>query len=114
TEGDAAPAGAPLSGSSSIRLRLSAVLLLFMLLVIVLGLFSVGRLNDVNQMSADIRDRWLQTTRLLGDLTTLISDYRAEEGAHLLPQSGPDQEANEREIATLDSQIAQAEDAYGP
>jgi len=96
----------------SIRVRLSAVLLLFMLLVIVLGLFSMGRLNDVNQVSADISNRWLQTTRLLGDLNNLISDYRADEGAHLLAESQADQQANEREIASLDALIAQAEEAY--
>jgi len=93
----------------SIRFRLSAVFFFFFLLVLVLGFFSIGRLSDFNQVSADIRDRWLPNTRLLGDLNNFTSDFRAAEGHYLLAQTAAERAASEKEMETLDLFIAQAQ-----
>lgn len=71
----------------SIRLRLSAVFALFLLLVLGLGAFGIQRLAEVNRVSDEIRNHWLQDTRLLGDLNNYMSDYRTAEGTHLLSTS---------------------------
>jgi two-component system, OmpR family, sensor kinase len=96
----------------SIRFRLSAVFFFFFVLVLVLGLFSIGRLSDFNRVSADIRDRWLPNTRLLGDLNNFTSDFRAAEGRYLLSQTPAEVAATEKEMEELDLFIARAQRGY--
>ena len=97
---------------SSIRFRLSLVFLLFLTMMTILGWFSIGRLGDVNGVSSDIRSRWLQTTRILGDLNNFISDHRTAEGAQLLSSSSVEFAANDREINSLERLIAESRLSY--
>ena len=71
----------------SLRVTLSAVFLLFLILVSILGVFSIRELRAVNQVSTEIRDRWLQSTRILGDLNNYSSDDRAAEANRLLART---------------------------
>jgi two-component system OmpR family sensor kinase len=96
----------------AIRILLSAASLLFLLLMIGLGIFSMQRLSDVNRVSDEIRNRWLQDIRLIGDLNNYMSDYRTAEGTHLLSNSAAEFTASEKEVVGLDSQVAQAQRAY--
>jgi len=96
----------------SIRFRLSAVFFFFFLLVLVLGVFSIERLSDFNRVSADIRDRWLPNTRLLGDLNNYTSDFRAAEGRYLLSQTPAQLAATETEMEQLDILIGRAQRDY--
>jgi two-component system, OmpR family, sensor kinase len=96
----------------AIRILLSAASLLFLLLMIGLGVFSMQRLSDVNRVSDEIRNQWLQDIRLIGDLNNYMSDYRTGEGTHLLSNTAAELSASEKEIASLDSQVAHAQRAY--
>jgi two-component system, OmpR family, sensor kinase len=96
----------------SIRFRLSAVFFFFFLLVLVLGFFSIDRLSDFNRVSADIRDRWLPNTRLLGDLNNFTSDFRAAEGRYLLSQTPAQLAATDGEMEQLDLLIGRAQRDY--
>jgi len=98
--------------SRSIKFHLSLVFVFFFLLVVVLGLFSILRLSDFNQVSSDVVDLWLPNTRLLGDLNNFTSDFRAAEGSALLATSAADAAASEREMGELDRSITQAESSY--
>jgi two-component system, OmpR family, sensor kinase len=95
----------------SLNLVLSLVFLLFFLLIAGLGLFSIDRLRDFNRASADVRDIWLPSTRLIGDLNNFTSDFRAAEGRYLL-SSTHESVASKREIDSLAQAVAQAEKAY--
>ncbi len=97
---------------SSIRFHLTSVFLFFFLLVIVLGLFSISRLNSFNRVSEDIADLWLPKTRALGDLNNYTSDFRAVEGSNLLAADDSETTATERELEQLDRSIAQSERSY--
>src|SRR5258708_5736534 len=77
-----------------------------------LGIFSMQRLSDVNRVSDEIRNRWLQDIRLIGDLNNYMSDYRTAEGTHLLSNSAAEFTVSEKEAVGLDSQVAQAQRAY--
>ena len=99
-------------GPRSIRILLSAASLLFLVLVIGLGAFSMQRLNDVNRVSDEIRNQWLQDIRLIGDLNNYMSDYRTGEGTHLLSNTSGELAAGEREIADLDAQVSRAQRSY--
>jgi signal transduction histidine kinase len=100
------------SAPRSIRILLSAASLLFLLLMIGLGVFSMQRLSDVNRVSDEIRNRWLQDIRLIGDLNNYMSDYRTGEGTHLLSNAPTELIASEREIAGLDAQVKRAQSSY--
>jgi len=96
----------------SLKVQLSAVFLSLLSLLIFLGLFSISELGDVNQVSADIRDHWLQSTRILGDLNNYTSDYRAAEASHLLASTPQLMAATDSEVAVLDREILLAQQRY--
>jgi len=96
----------------SIRLLLSVASLLFLIQVIALGAFNIQRLSDVNGVSEEIRSRWLEDTRLLGDLNNYMSDYRAGEGTYLLSHTSLEISASEKEITQLDSRVTKAQRGY--
>jgi two-component system, OmpR family, sensor kinase len=96
----------------SIRFHLTAVFLVFFLLVVVLGLFSIWRLSNFSRLSADVAQLWLPTTRVLGDLNNFTSDFRAIEGSNLLSSDLYEIAATENEMAGLDHSIAEAERGF--
>lgn len=96
----------------AIHLLLSAASLLVLLLMIGLGVFSMQRLSDVNRVSDEIRNQWLQDIRLIGDLNNYMSDYRTGESTHLLSGTASDLAASEKEIAGLDAQVTHAQRSY--
>ncbi len=96
----------------SIRFHLTAVFLLFFLLVVVLGMFSIWRLSNFNRLSADVAELWLPNTRVLGDLNNFTSDFRAIEGSNLLSSDPAEIAATERQMAELDRSIAEAERGF--
>ena len=93
----------------SIRFHLTAVFLLFFLLVVVLGSFSIWRLSNFSRLSADVAEVWLPNTRALGDLNNFTSDFRAIEGSNLLSTDPSELAETERQMAELDRSIAEAE-----
>ncbi|MGD0505402.1 MAG: ATP-binding protein [Steroidobacteraceae bacterium] len=96
----------------SIRVRLSLVFLFLFLLVIVIGIEALGSLSYVNDASAQIRVRWLPSTRALGDLNNLTTDFPAVE-ATLLRGGGAGERATAlHQMADLDRGIAAAQAAY--
>ena len=96
----------------SIRFHLSLVFIFFFLLIFFLGLLSIARLRDFNDVSADIADLWLPNTSVLGDLNNYTSDFRAAEGNNLLSSDATQSDAIEREMIELDRAISQAQGSY--
>src|SRR3974390_1902774 len=103
---------APMRQPRSIRFHLSVVFIFFFLLIFFLGMLSIARLRDFNNVSADIADLWLPNTRVLGDLNNYTSDFRAAEGSILLSSDAADNAALEREMIHLDRPISQAQGSY--
>ena len=95
----------------SIIFHLSVVFIFFFVLILFLGMLSITRLRDFNNVSADIADVWLPNTRVLGDLNNYTSDFRAAEGNNLLAP-GAERGAIEREIVDLDRAISLAQVSY--
>lgn len=96
----------------SITLRLSLVFLFLLLLVILLGTFGIGSLSYFNAASSQIRDRWLPSTRVLGDLNNLTSDHRVAEASILLATDAVELAASERQLDDLDRSIQESENTY--
>jgi two-component system, OmpR family, sensor kinase len=83
------------------------------LLVIVLGLESLRSLSRVNDASAQIRVRWLPSTRALGDLNNFTTDFPAAAAAMGRADNAADRAAVQRQMEDLDRSIAAAQLAYG-
>src|ERR1700692_3196228 len=95
--------------AQSIRARLSLVFLFLFLLVIILGLQSLRSLSYVNDASAQIRVRWLPSTRALGDLNNFTTDFPAADDAMLRAGSPSERAASLRQMADLGRSLGAAE-----
>ena len=96
----------------SLKTQVTTLSIIIFLLLLGLGSLSIVKLNDVNQVSSDIRDHWLQSTRILGDLNNFTSDYRATEASLILAESPDLLMHYEKEIRDLNSLIASSENSY--
>jgi signal transduction histidine kinase len=96
----------------SLQARLSAISVLLFALILGFGLFTIYMFNDVNVLTDDLRQRWLPSTRVLGDLNNDTSDYRAAEGDALLALNETDRAAREAEIVALGAGVHRDEHEY--
>jgi two-component system OmpR family sensor kinase len=96
----------------SITIRLSLVFLCLFLVVILLGAFGIGSLSYFNEVSSQVRDRWLPSTGVLGDLNNHTSDFRGIEAASVLASTAEELAASDRETQQLDRSVAASKDSY--
>nr|WP_315591667.1 ATP-binding protein [uncultured Cupriavidus sp.] len=106
-------ASASLASLRRLRVRLPLVFVLFLLLVVGLGAFSINRLSSFHNVSAQISNHWLLSNRILGDLNNDISDFRATEGELLTARGVKDRHRMEQELEALDATISEANERYG-
>jgi two-component system, OmpR family, sensor kinase len=97
---------------NSLRARLSLVFLALFATIVLLGLASVWSLSHSNEVSKDVRDRWLSNTRLLGDLNNFTSDYRTAEADSLIASSPDDLRQALHDIQVLDQAVIRAQRGY--
>lgn len=69
-----------------VTIAFSAVLLV----AVGLGLFSIERLGAVNAAAINVRDDWLPSTSLIGQLASSVEQYRILESVYLLSPLDPD------------------------
>ena len=105
-------AGVSMGHTRSIALRLSLVFLFLFLLVILVGTFGIGSLSYFNAASSQVKDRWLPSTRVLGDLNNLTSDHRVAEASMLLATDTGELAASERQLDEIDRSIQENEHTY--
>jgi signal transduction histidine kinase len=98
--------------SRSITVRLSLVFLFLFLVAILLGAFGIGSLSYFNDVSSQVRDRWLPSTGFLGDLNNHTSDFRGIEAASVLAATASELAASDAEMQQLDRSIAASQISY--
>jgi len=96
----------------TIGFRLATAFALLFVILFAFGLFGLLRLAAFNRESSEIRDRWLRSTRYLGDLNNFTSDFRALEAAFLLAPPSSDVQVLVRDAARLDAAIGRAKKGY--
>jgi signal transduction histidine kinase len=96
----------------SITVRLSLVFLCLFLAAILLGAFGIGSLSYFNDVSSQVRDRWLPSTGFLGDLNNHTSDFRGIEAAGVLAATTAQLAASDAEMQQLDRGIAASQWSY--
>lgn len=95
-------------------LKAKTALLAFFLLITftILGGLSLSMLNNVNQASTQIREHWLESTRIIGDLNNFTSDFRAIESNSLLTSDPIVISKDLRDIEQLSKYIQYSQDEY--
>ncbi|MFY9655326.1 MAG: ATP-binding protein [Methylocystis sp.] len=96
----------------TIGFRLTAAFVLLFLVLFAFGLFGLRKLDAFNRESTAIRERWLKSTRYLGDINNFTSDFRALEASVLLAPASSDVASLLREAAALDTAIARSQRDY--
>ena len=92
--------------------RLSLLFFSLFATIALLGLAGVWSLSHSNEVSTDVRERWLPNTRLLGDLNNFTSDYRTAEADSLLVSTPAEHAETLHDMQTLDRAIARAQQGY--
>jgi signal transduction histidine kinase len=116
-EGAHAPAYASAQRQAAVRwktlqVRLSIISIVLFVLIVGFGLLTIHLFNGFNQLSDDLRENWLPTTRVLGDLNNDTSDFRTAEGDILLASSPSERAAHEASADALTHAIDRSEREY--
>lgn len=102
----------PMKRTRSITARLALAFLALFLVALLLGGFGLGSLGYFNKASSQVRDRWLPSTGVLGDLNNHTSDFRGVEAANVLAATASQFAASSQELEQLDRTIAATEERY--
>jgi signal transduction histidine kinase len=93
----------------SLHAILSLISVMLFALILGFGLFTIHLFGGFNQLSDELREVWLPSTRVLGDLNNNTSDYRAAEGDLLLAKDASERALRQGIVAELDRSIARAQ-----
>jgi len=97
-----------MGAGESIGFRLIAAFLLLFAIIIGFGLVGLMGVDEFNRESSAIRERWLKSTRYLGDLNNFTSDFRTLEATALVSPSPAQSQILNAETATLDDGIVRS------
>jgi len=99
-----------LSVLAKVTVAFSSVLLI----VVALGATAINRLGVVNERAADVRDSWLPSVEMLGQLTSTLKEFRILEGRMLISGSGQPFQKDAAELFQAGTTIGQVRVAYDP
>lgn len=86
-----------------------------LLITLGLGLFSIQRLGAVNDSAMNVRDDWLPSTSLIGQLAAAVEQYRILESVYLLSSLDPDtRRKNETAMRDQQGLIQKMRNDYEP
>lgn len=90
----------------SVHARIGVIGLLLQALLLSLGGLSLELFNNFNNLSNELREVWLPSTRILGDLNNDTSDYRTAEGDTLLAPGEAERDLQRGILTELGHSIA--------
>jgi signal transduction histidine kinase len=96
----------------SLHAILTLISLMLFALILGFGVFTIHLFNGFNQVSDDLREVWLPSTRVLGDLNNDTSDYRAAEGDVVLAPDDAEGARHQGILAELGRAIARAQHEF--
>nr|WP_279589264.1 methyl-accepting chemotaxis protein [Rhizomicrobium electricum] len=101
-------------GNFSVRTKVALVMAGVLAAAALLGLFAVRELWLVNANAAEIRDDWLPSTRVLGDLNYAVTRVRSAQSTSLMQDPSPKQEKQVARAQKLEQNVQAALDKYVP
>lgn len=93
----------------SIRSKVLSAFVVVLLLADGLGIFALQRLGAVNDAAADLRDSWLPSLRVVGQIAMYSERIRANQNTFLMQ---PDDKTRENSLKTLQATLDLREKAY--
>jgi methyl-accepting chemotaxis protein len=81
-------------------------------IVLALGGISINRISVVNDASTEIAQNWLPSVRVVGELNTLTSDFRIQEGQHVMSTDEAGMRKAEEGLDTVKQAFEKALDRY--
>jgi methyl-accepting chemotaxis protein len=84
---------------ATIRAKIIAAFVVVLCCTAGLGAFAYHRLTQVNAAAADLRDNWLPATRALGEIESIVRQYRILELRHVVARAEADKMAREADLA---------------
>lgn len=108
--------GCFLEGESFMKLsgKLSLAMGILVVLLCLLGGFSLVQMNKINRASTVIAEEWVPGLIHLEELNTLLSDYRIAEIQYVYADNDAQRSQWERELATLEKKRTERREAYKP
>jgi two-component system OmpR family sensor kinase len=97
---------------SSLSARLAVAALAFVCAVVIVHTLSLDRLFVADQVSREVRDRWIDSIRLLGDLNGAISDVWETEAEVLLSRDSGTRDARAGRLDALIGRAAKTMEDY--
>jgi methyl-accepting chemotaxis protein len=98
----------------SIRTKVSAAFGLVFLVVVALGLVAISRLSALNDRAADIRDNWLPSTGLAGEMASALESYGVWQGRFILALTDSDVDAATKNLKSAIASIDRMRAQYQP
>jgi len=99
-----------------INLRISGkiitVVLAIMLLMLLLGVFSILELSRVNGSTEEIATNWLPSVHAVDSMDGTISDFRRQELQHLLSTGSADWDRFEKRMSEVEAQLKNLDTGY--
>ncbi|GGC68754.1 methyl-accepting chemotaxis protein [Undibacterium terreum] len=92
--------------------KLMTSFILMMALTVVLGIFSISKLNQVNQASTDIATNWLPSIRTGLQMQASLARFRISELQHILSTEDADMAAAEKAMETRLGIFRKSQEVY--
>jgi methyl-accepting chemotaxis protein len=95
-----------------IRVRLPLAFGFVLLVLLILGIVGLNRLSVLNESAADIRDNWLPSTGLAGELLARAGDVRIQQGHYILAEPEINRAAAEHDLQKSIAETAELRKSF--
>ena len=97
-----------------VRTKILSAFGLMLLLIVGVSLTAINRLSAINNHAAEVRDSWLPSTGVLGQLTDALQDMRVFEARFILADNDGERQQMIAEVNTRRQTIERLRAAYEP
>ncbi|WP_372399068.1 methyl-accepting chemotaxis protein [Azospirillum sp. HJ39] len=96
----------------SIKMKILCLVGTILVLIMGLGGFSLKQVSLLNDRAQDIRENWLPSVSALGEIRSLVMDYRAREASHILSTAQADKQNDDRRLSDTLKKLTEAQSNY--
>jgi methyl-accepting chemotaxis protein len=87
--------------NAAIKTKVGAAFAAVLICTLAMGSFAVFEMGNMNKDAEEIRDNWLPSTALIGEMNSLFNFYRVLEGAHIASTTPEEMAAEEKTMAEV-------------
>ncbi|HSV28932.1 MAG TPA: MCP four helix bundle domain-containing protein, partial [Candidatus Omnitrophota bacterium] len=98
----------------SIKLKVGAAFSIMLIVVFVLGVFSVSRISAVNDLTNEMGESWVPSVELTGAINTMATKFRVAEARHIMAQTDNELRAMEKLLDERGLEIRTLRAKYEP